>query len=98
MSIKEEVINNLTDGLTDKDLDRMISTIQLKIDNGQTYDEIYSSFVSSIYATIELTTPGLTEDELLDMTTEISHKLVDRLMLRMDIKDMPNDVPPGLIN
>jgi hypothetical protein len=96
MTAVEDLIYSLTDGLSDKDLDTLVNTVRLKLEAGISYEQLHTDFLSAIYGTVEMSTSGISEEEIMNITEEVADKLVSRLLDKLGVDSDP--VPAGLIN
>lgn len=79
-SIKERYMKILCDDLSDKDLKKLVDTIQNKILKGSTPEEVAGQLLTSIAQTIALGSPDLTDEEIVDIAEDIGDAVIDKVI------------------
>ena len=80
-SNKERYKKILCDDLNEKDMKKLVDTIQAKILKGHTPEEVASQLLTSIAQTIAIGSPELTDEEIVDIAEDIGDALIDRVIL-----------------
>lgn len=80
-SNKERYMKILCDDLSDKDLKKLVDTIQAKILKGDTPEQVASQLLTSIAQTIAIGSPELTDEEIVDIAEDIGDAVIDKVIL-----------------
>lgn len=100
INLKKELMKTLCDDLTEKDIERLVETIQGKIKKGYEVEDIAGQLITSVCQVVLITAPHLTDLEAIDIAEDITDALIDRVMehygFPIDSKEYTEDegVPP----
>lgn len=101
INLKKEFMQTLCHDLSERDIEKLVETIQLKIQKGFGVEEIAAQLITAIGQTILITAPHLTDSEVLDIAEDIGDALIDRVMehygLPIDMREHDEEeegVPP----
>lgn len=100
INLKAELMQSLCHDLTDKDIGKLVDTIQLKIQKGFGVEDIAAQLVSAVGQVVLITAPHLTDAEVIDIAEDIADALIDRVIeycgFPIDLRehDEEEGVPP----
>lgn len=98
-TIKDKLIKELVTDLTDKDMEKLITVVQAKIDKGQSVTEIGIQLVTATAETIYYAFPDMDHDEIIQLAEEVSDVLVDKIINYVDsVKLKEENIPHGQLN
>jgi DNA polymerase III gamma/tau subunit len=80
-SNKERYMKILCEDLSDKDLKKLVDTIQQKIVKGYTPEQVAQQLLTAIAQTIVIGSPELNDEEVLEIAEDIGDAVIDRVIL-----------------
>lgn len=93
---RDRLMKTLCDDLTGADIDRLVATIQEKLQKGLSVTDVATQLLTAIAQTVIIAYPEITDEDALEIAEEIGDKIIDRVVEHMGgtIDPKPEEVPP----
>ena len=97
-TIKDKLVKELVTDLTDEDIQKLMTVIQLKIEKGESALDISLQLVTAAAETIYYGFPTMEHSEIIELAEDVTDMLIDRILAHSGKDNMTEVIPHDQLN